>query len=231
MSKDLSSSSSSQSEVDDKLVWMEEFSSRLKSLLETSGLTVNHAAKEISIDAKNLRLYINKETVPTAPRLIKIAQYFNVSADYLLLGSTGYSDEFKTVISGSASLIKNFKSSLGVSKSEDGSKLTLTIDDSILTILIYELWLMRDSVDFDADLVAQVCDKYGKLRVFDGHLVSEEIFYNLISKEFIYQDSDSDNGFSQLDIKKRTEQWNAMCKSDRDAWWNFYSHRNLKGSE
>lgn len=58
--------------------------SRIRALIADSGATQNQIAKEIGVTRQSISQYCDGSTVPNADKLLKLAQYFNVSADYLL---------------------------------------------------------------------------------------------------------------------------------------------------
>lgn len=57
---------------------------RIRALIADSGATQNQIAKEIGVTRQSISQYCDGSTVPNADKLLKLAQYFNVSADYLL---------------------------------------------------------------------------------------------------------------------------------------------------
>lgn len=67
------------------------FNKRLKELRLNQQLTQQLLSKEIDINDRTIRRYESGEMQPTATTIIKIANYFGVSADYLL----GLSDDPK----------------------------------------------------------------------------------------------------------------------------------------
>ena len=56
---------------------------KLKELLDKRGINQSDLAKNIDISQKTISNYINEQTEPTLSVLIKIANYFDVSLDYL----------------------------------------------------------------------------------------------------------------------------------------------------
>ena len=59
-------------------------SETLKELLNEHNLTKSYLAAEIGVSASRITDYINNDKYPTVKTLIKIADYFNCSTDYLL---------------------------------------------------------------------------------------------------------------------------------------------------
>ena len=60
------------------------FASRLKELLEENHLSKRKLAKEVGVSAASISDWTNGKIQPTAESIYVIAQYFNVSSDYLL---------------------------------------------------------------------------------------------------------------------------------------------------
>ena len=60
------------------------FASRLKRLREKTDISQKELAKHLGITDRNIRFYESGERTPPADILIKIADYFNVSTDYIL---------------------------------------------------------------------------------------------------------------------------------------------------
>ena len=60
------------------------FGERLKQLLEEHNITQRQFSKEIDIDESAISRYINFGRLPHIEILIKIANYFNTTTDFLL---------------------------------------------------------------------------------------------------------------------------------------------------
>lgn len=66
------------------------FSFRLKEMLETGGLKHDHPisqarlSKELNITRQAISSYLNSATLPTIDKLKSLAEYFGVTADYLI---------------------------------------------------------------------------------------------------------------------------------------------------
>ena len=60
------------------------FSSRLKELRKNKGVTQKQVAEILEISERNYRRYESGEIDPLTSNTIKLANYFNVSVDYLL---------------------------------------------------------------------------------------------------------------------------------------------------
>ena len=67
---------------------MNNFVSRLNELKASSGSTNKEIADYVGISVRALQFYLNGSKEPTLSKLISLADYFNVSLDYL----TGMSD-------------------------------------------------------------------------------------------------------------------------------------------
>ena len=61
-----------------------QFSDRLRSLRQDNDLTQDRLSKELNIDRKTLSNYETTYRTPNIYLVVKIADYFNVSLDYLL---------------------------------------------------------------------------------------------------------------------------------------------------
>ncbi|MBQ3219820.1 MAG: helix-turn-helix transcriptional regulator, partial [Clostridia bacterium] len=60
------------------------FRERLKELLEEKQIKYNSVAQQTEIPVTTLSNYINRGSIPSAEQLIKLANYFNCSIDYLV---------------------------------------------------------------------------------------------------------------------------------------------------
>ena len=60
------------------------FSEKLKNLRKTHKITQEELAKIINVERSSIGKYESANTIPSNDTLIKIAEYFNVSTDYLL---------------------------------------------------------------------------------------------------------------------------------------------------
>lgn len=63
---------------------MAKLSIRLKELREEKGLSARQLAKELNVSDRAIQRWEKEERVPNADMVILIAQFFEVSADYLL---------------------------------------------------------------------------------------------------------------------------------------------------
>ena len=70
-------------------VFMQIFAQRLRALREAASLSREKAANALQITSRTYQRYENDEREPTAPTIVALADFFGVSADYLL----GRSDE------------------------------------------------------------------------------------------------------------------------------------------
>lgn len=70
---------------------MEKFSARVKALRESKGLSQDALGKIIGVKRYSVYTYEKGRNYPDIPRLIALADYFDVTTDYLL----GRTDERK----------------------------------------------------------------------------------------------------------------------------------------
>ena len=63
---------------------MKEFPSRLKALRKEFGLKQHEVATDFGLSDGGYQCYEQGKGYPDAPRLYQLAEYFNVSIDYLL---------------------------------------------------------------------------------------------------------------------------------------------------
>ena len=69
------------------------FLDRFKELLLENGLTISDVAQKTNIPRSTISSYVNRKSTPSAIQLEAIADFFNVSLDYLV----GRSDDFGNV--------------------------------------------------------------------------------------------------------------------------------------
>ncbi len=60
------------------------FSTRVKELREKSGLSMDQLATKLNVTKSRVNMWENNGTVPRMDVLVKLANYFNVTTDYLL---------------------------------------------------------------------------------------------------------------------------------------------------
>ena len=60
------------------------FGERLKDLLTTRGITQHELSQKTKISESIISYWINGKKQPTADNIILVADFFNVTADYLL---------------------------------------------------------------------------------------------------------------------------------------------------
>lgn len=80
---------------------MPKFSERLKELRKERGLKQREMAEICGLKMRGYQQYEYDETYPTVPGLVFLADYFNVSTDYLL-GRTDCREINKTAPDGTA---------------------------------------------------------------------------------------------------------------------------------
>ena len=76
---------------------MSEFSNRFRQLKEESSLTLKDLSEELGISVPNLSYYM-KGREPSYDILISIANYFNVTTDWLIGNDTKQSTSEKEII-------------------------------------------------------------------------------------------------------------------------------------
>ncbi len=219
----------------DEQQWKESLSKILITLIQQKEVTMNKVANEINIDPKTFRNYVEGKNIPTAINLQKIAEYFEVSTDFLVTGGKteiGYSD--KTILE-LATILKNFNVRVEKDNTAEDS-ITLKIKDKVISMIIKELYHSSGNKNFDkiADKLAKY---YGKMKVFNHSLVDYATFHNLIRHEYIYHDLEDDimecvdeNGNNCLgidpytfeEIEKREAEWEQMTSLERESWWENY---------
>ena len=85
------------------------FLERFKELLLENGLTISDIAQKTNIPRSTISSYVNRKSTPSAIQLETIADFFNVSIDYLL----GRSDDF-----GNVNVASNANNLITLSKDE-----------------------------------------------------------------------------------------------------------------
>ncbi|MCI8629733.1 MAG: helix-turn-helix transcriptional regulator [Firmicutes bacterium] len=63
---------------------MSEFSNKLKELRTSKNISQKQIASQLDIADRQYRRYENEEQQPTLPIIIKLANYFDISLDYLV---------------------------------------------------------------------------------------------------------------------------------------------------
>ena len=71
------------------------FSERLKQLKKNMDVSSVNLAKSLGIQKQSVSTWENKKTIPSTDKLVELADYFNVSIDYLA-GRTDNPDINKT---------------------------------------------------------------------------------------------------------------------------------------
>ena len=68
----------------DIILYMEIFAKKLSELRTEKGISQAKLSKELGISDVIICYWENNRSDPTAPNLVKLADYFDVSIDYLL---------------------------------------------------------------------------------------------------------------------------------------------------
>ena len=63
------------------------FAATLRALMEKNGTTQKEIATAVGIRPQTLSLYCTGETQPNVDKLLKIAEFFHVTTDYLITGT------------------------------------------------------------------------------------------------------------------------------------------------
>lgn len=219
----------------DETVWKKNFASKFNTLLAAKNVSINKAATEIGVDGKTLRSYAAGTSVPSAIIICKLADYFDVSTDYLVANGkkdTGFSDN---TISELANVVKHIKTT--VTSNDDEDIVTLTIEDKILTAVLTELYDNRNRSDYE-NVVGTLANAYGRMKAHKGQLVDYPTFEKFIRRKFIYHGLEDDcfpcvdeNGddciavddwASYDEIEQREEKWDNMTAFDRERWWSEF---------
>lgn len=204
----------------EEALWKQEFSDMLNKLLNENEVSINQVADSIEVDPKTIRNYVNQKSVPTALVLIKLADYFNVSVDYLVTGGkTGFAYTSRTIRE-LATLIGNFNFSIKHPDNDNAKyeSVTLTVDDPILASIITEL-CMTPEENFRSH-AEQVAATYGNLKVFRKRFVDYNTFQHLIEDRYIFDEEDALDVFTADDeIDARRERWKKMSPPEREHWW------------
>lgn len=65
---------------------MTKFAEALTSLLEQKGLTKSELSRALSLPEQTVRNWFGRESLPAVDVAVKVAKFFNVSAEYLVDG-------------------------------------------------------------------------------------------------------------------------------------------------
>ena len=87
------------------------FSNKFMQYLQSRGITAYKVAKETGISQGLMNEYKNGKRTPTTENLIKIADYFNCSIDFLL-GRTGTDEREIKIINGFRSVNEDGKAAI-----------------------------------------------------------------------------------------------------------------------
>ncbi|MDO5150325.1 MAG: helix-turn-helix domain-containing protein [Oscillospiraceae bacterium] len=218
-------------ETEDEIKWKENFKNILGELSGKKQTSLNKISTEIGIDSKTLRNYMNGKSVPTAINLKKIADYFQVSTDYLFSGDKSdmpYSDNTITEL---ASIIYNFDIRI---IDDDENNTTLMINDKVLSAIIKELCLAKHSENYK-ETANRLAEFYGKMKIYDNTLTDYLTFENLTRDKYIYDgledrftEYSDENGnpclgtddYTFREIQKRKAEWEKMNDSEREEFFS-----------
>ena len=83
------------------------FPSTLRKLIERNGTTIKAVAEKAGVSRQAVSQYQDGSTQPNAETIVKIAEYFNVTTDYLLTGDDRTVDENMNIACDFTGLSKN----------------------------------------------------------------------------------------------------------------------------
>ncbi len=85
------------------------FASTLRKLMEQNGTTQKELAAFVGIRPQSLAQYVSGETTPNGEKLLKIAEYYKVTTDYLLSGVVIENIPVYEMLGFSESTVENLK--------------------------------------------------------------------------------------------------------------------------
>lgn len=85
------------------------FPEKLRELMEENGTTQKELAAYVGIRPQSLSLYLSGETQPNGDKLLKIAEYYSVSVDYLLTGTRTENAPVRDMLGLSEYTVQNMK--------------------------------------------------------------------------------------------------------------------------
>lgn len=85
------------------------FAATLRALMEEKGTTQKELAAFVGIRPQSLAQYCSGETQPNGDKLLKIAEYFSVTVDYLLTGTIFEDIPVREMLGLSESTVENMK--------------------------------------------------------------------------------------------------------------------------
>lgn len=220
----------------DEVIWKKNFAFKFNNLIAEKGVSINKAATEIGVDGKTLRSYSTGTSVPSAIIIHKLADYFDVSTDYLLDNLKKNVEFSENTIIELANIIKNIDVIVRVNESDD--VVSLHINDKILTAVLEELYYNRKADNYE-NIVDNLAHFYGKMKVHNGKVIDYDTFEKLVYHRFVYHGLEEDcfpcvdeNGNDCIavddweaddEIQRREKLWCNMNASEREDWWLEYN--------
>ena len=178
------------------------FSQRLRELIEKNNLTLPELAMQINTTRQSIGQWKNGDTVPNIIMLKSIAEFFNVSADYLL----GLTENTSTNISeigisnktgfSKSDLLEKFEEL----KENNIKLINLYQTDSIYNKLVEDEELTYNTIDNADELNGKFIfkDEYSKLLLFEIKYIFFDIIRNLSDyNKMIELKKDSEKGYNE----------------------------------
>ena len=120
------------------------FAARLRSLIDSRNISKQQLAESIGVSRQAVSQYSDGSTVPNAEKLARIADYFNVSTDYLL----GRTDQATTDITVKAICDYTGLSQASVEALCDMSHFAEDIKNTVNALLEDEYYLMMSDLGY-----------------------------------------------------------------------------------
>jgi transcriptional regulator with XRE-family HTH domain len=105
------------------------FPSTLRKLIERKGTTITALATDIKVTRQAVSQYQDGSTQPNAETIVKIAKFFNVTTDYLLIGENRSVDESANIACDFTGLSQNAVDTLSRLKSTDKETVSRIIEN------------------------------------------------------------------------------------------------------
>lgn len=236
----------SEIEKQEEDLWKSGFADRMNDLVarykdDEGNIPYSTLADEIGIDVKLLRNYLEGKNVPTATKLMKIADFFGVTMDYLAFGWRVDLRFTASTIVQLAVLVRDCRISHNP-KDSTPEKLSIHVEDKHLTMILKELLLSKNCSDYNK-VISTLCRVYNGFCGYRGELVDYAAFHNLVRQEYRYQDidpntifyfEDGSEGLQGYDfdyLVERSQEWDEMTEFERETWWERYSAEEYDKAE
>lgn len=155
------------------------FPSTLRKLIERNGTTIKAVAEKVGVTRQAFSQYQDGSTQPNAETIVKIAEYFNVTTDYLLIGDDRTADENMNIVCDFTGLSKNAVDTLCNFNTIKSTTVSRIIESEEFSNIVNKIVLAQNNKDLllpnSAPIINRISNILSDKKRSNKEIISERI--------------------------------------------------------